>query len=133
MTIAYAFFAAGGLVFVSAAVQHLNTVSTRGLGFVFTDRTAPLSRDGFAGRAARTLQNNLESAGMMAPGATLLLVLGDPSGIDGMIALAYAIVRSGFSISYWFGRNRLRSAFWGIGMGLIAVTYGLAGWSLIST
>ena len=64
-----ALLTAGALVFVSAAVQHLNTVGSKGLAFVFTDRASPLSREGFAGRAARTLQNNLESAAMVVPDA----------------------------------------------------------------
>lgn len=118
-----ALLTAGALVFVSAAVQHLNTVGTKGLAFVFTDRTTPLSREGFAGRAARTLQNNLESAGMVVPAATMLLVLDTDSLLVSGAALVYAAVRVGFTLSYWSGINRLRSLFWGTGMAMIAVLH----------
>ncbi|GGF47100.1 hypothetical protein GCM10011321_41890 [Youhaiella tibetensis] len=111
----------GALVFISAAVQHLNTISARGLSFVFTDRAVPLSREGFAGRAARTLQNNLESAGMVLPVALVLLVNGVDNALTLLAALAYAAVRIGFTLSYWTGINRLRSFFWGLGMTMIAV------------
>jgi uncharacterized MAPEG superfamily protein len=116
-----ALLTAGALVFVSAAVQHLNTIGSKGLAFVFTDRATPLAREGFAGRAARTLQNNLESAGMVAPAAAILLVLGAESMVVTAAALLYAAARLGFTLSYWAGINKLRSAFWGLGMASIAV------------
>jgi uncharacterized MAPEG superfamily protein len=125
-----ALLTAGALVFVSAAVQHLNTIGSKGLGFVFTDRAAPLARDGFAGRAARTLQNNLESAGMVAPAAAILLAFGTESMVVVAAALLYAAARIGFTLSYWAGINKLRSAFWGLGMASIAVMTVIAGLSV---
>lgn len=134
MNASIALLAAGALVFVSAAVQHLNTIGSKGLAFVFTDRATPLSRDGFAGRAARTLQNNLESAGMVLPPAVALMVLGVDSAVVTGAALIYAAARVGFTLSYWGGVNRPRSLFWGVGMAMIAVltvqavVAALAGW-----
>ena len=127
-----ALLTAGALVFVSAAVQHLNTIGSKGLGFVFTDRAAPLARDGFAGRAARTLQNNLESAGMVAPAAAILLAFGTESMVVVAAALLYAAARIGFTLSYWLGASRPRSFFWGIGMAAIAATSASAGLALTS-
>lgn len=121
MTASIALLTAGALVFISAAVQHLNTIGSKGLAFVFTDRATPLSRDGFAGRAARTLQNNLESAGMVAPAAMVLLVLGVSNPIVVGAALIYAGARVGFTLAYWAGVNKARSFFWGLGMAMIAV------------
>ncbi|WP_297106118.1 MAPEG family protein [uncultured Devosia sp.] len=126
-----ALFAAGLLVFVSAAVQHLNTVGSKGLAFIFTDRAAPLSREGFAGRAARTLQNNLESAGMVVPAATILAVLGVSNALVTGAALVYAAARIGFTLSYWAGISKLRSLFWGVGMGSIAVLTAQAGLAML--
>lgn len=121
MNVSIALLAAGALVFISAAVQHLNTVGSKGLGFVFTDRSTPLSREGFAGRAARTVQNNLESAGMVFPAAVVLLVTGTHSALISGAALIYVGARMGFTLSYWTGVNKLRSFFWGVGMAMIAV------------
>lgn len=121
MFVTTALLAAGALVFVSAAVQHLNTVGSKGLAFVFTDRATPLSREGFAGRAARTLQNNLESAAMVAPAAATLLLLGASSPVIEGAAAIYVAARVGFTLSYWSGVNALRSANWGVGMAMIAV------------
>ncbi len=120
MTASIALLTAGALVFVSAAVQHLNTVGSKGFAFVFTDRATPLNRDGFAGRAARTLQNNLESAGMVAPAAGMLLAAGANSMVVTGAALIYAAARIGFTLSYWAGVNKARSLFWGVGMAMIA-------------
>ena len=125
-----ALLTAGALVFLSAAVQHLNTVGSKGLTFVFTDRATPLTREGFAGRAARTLQNNLESACMVAPPAAILLVLGTESVAVATATLLYAAARVGFTLSYWTGINRLRSAFWGLGMASITVMTVQAGLSV---
>ncbi|WP_338723033.1 MAPEG family protein [Devosia sp. XK-2] len=112
---------AGALVFISAAVQHLNTVGSRGLAFIFTDRSTPLGREGFSGRAARTLQNNLESAGMVVPAAMILVVTDAENALITGAALTYAAVRIGFTLSYWAGINKLRSFFWGVGMATIIV------------
>ena len=117
---------AGLLVFLSAAVQHANTVSTRGLGFIFTDRSTPLARDGFAGRTARALQNNLESAGMFVPAAAIVSLGGHATMASGLAASVYIVARLGFTISYWLGASRPRSFFWGIGMASIAAMSALA-------
>ena len=116
-----ALLAAGALVFVSAAVQHLNTVGSKGLAFVFTDRATPLSREGFAGRAARTLQNNLESAAMVVPALATLVALGASNPVVEAAAAIYVAARVVFTASYWAGVNALRSASWGIGMAMIAM------------
>ncbi|MDD7973906.1 MAPEG family protein [Roseinatronobacter alkalisoli] len=121
MLVSIVLLTAGALVFVSAAVQHLNTVGSKGLAFVFTDRAAPLSRDGFAGRAARTLQNNLESAGMVMPAATILLVTNADSAVVSGAALLYVLARIGFTLSYWSGMNAMRSIFWVLSMATIAL------------
>ncbi|MHA6298048.1 MAPEG family protein [Devosia sp. CAU 1758] len=127
-----ALLAAGLLVFLSAAVQHLNTIGSKGLGFIFTDRATPLSREGFAGRAARTLQNNLESMGMVVPAAVILLVLGAESVVVTGAALIYSAARTGFTLSYWAGISRLRSFFWGLGMVMIALLTINAGVALLA-
>ena len=121
MSVYIALLATGALVFVSAAVQHLNTVSSKGLGFVFTDRATPLGRDGFVGRAARTVQNNLESAAMALPALVALSLAGVTDVITSTAAMLYVLARIGFTFSYWLGIHRLRSLFWGIGMAMIAV------------
>ena len=129
MLISTVLLAAGGLVFVSAAVQHLNTIGSKGIAFVFTDRSSPLSREGFAGRAARTLQNNLESAAMVVPAAVILLVAKADSLIVIAASLIYVAARVGFTVSYWSGVNTARSFFWGVGMAMIAVLSINAAWS----
>lgn len=121
-----AILSAGLLVFLSAALQHANTVSTRGLRFVFTDRSTPLAREGFAGRAARTLQNNLESAAMFVPPAAILVLLGQTTLVTTLAAAVYIVARVGFTLSYWLGANRPRSLFWGIGMASIATMSAMA-------
>ena len=121
MFVSIALLATGALVFASAAVQHLNTVGSRGVAFIFTDRATPLSREGFAGRAARTLQNNLESMGMVTPAALVLLLAGADGVVVSGAALIYALSRAGFTLSYWASINKMRSFFWGIGMAMIAL------------
>lgn len=120
--LALAILTVSALVFMSAAVQHLNTVRGKGLGFVVSDRSAPLTREGFSGRAARTLQNNLESAAMFIPPALVLVLSGYDSAIVTIAAGIYTAARIGFTLAYWTGLNPLRSLFWGIGMASIAVT-----------
>jgi len=124
MNVLIAPLGAGALVAISALVQHLNTVGSKGVGFVFTDRATPLSRDGFAGRAARTLQNNLESAAMVTPPALVIAALGSETDVIVTTALIYLAARVGFTAAYWFGINKARSASWAIGMAAIAtLTY----------
>ena len=127
-----AILTAGFLVFLSAAIQHANTVSTLGLGFVFTDRAKPLAREGFAGRAARTLQNNLESAAMFVPGAAIVTLLDRTDAVTMLAAGTYIAARLGFTASYWFGASRPRSFFWGIGMAAIAVTSAMAALAVVA-
>jgi uncharacterized MAPEG superfamily protein len=122
----------GALVFLSAAVQHLNTVGSKGLAFVFTDRATPLSREGFAGRAARTLQNNLESSAMVIPPLAILAFYEVSSAPVLAAAAVYPIVRVGFTISYWAGVSHLRSLFWGFGMAMIAILTVNAGLALLT-
>lgn len=109
------------LVFLSAAVQHLSTVISRGVAFVMTDRSTPLSAEGFSGRAKRTLQNNLESAAMMVPLGLAGAMLGNATPIAITAAYIYVGTRVGFTLSYWFGISVARSAFWGVGMVTIAM------------
>lgn len=112
---------AGLLVFISAAVQHLSTVRAKGISFVMTDRSAPLSEGGFAGRAKRTLQNNMESGAMMIPLGLSAALLDLTGTIAIVAAYIYAVTRIGFTLSYWFAFNPLRSAFWGVGMAMIGI------------
>lgn len=132
MLLPFAILTAGALVFFSAAIQHLNTVTANGIAFAFTDRSTPLSREGFAGRAARTLQNNLESAVMFVPPAILLFSNGSESPLATTAAGAYIATRISFTLAYWTGRNRLRSFFWGLGMASIAVTAALSAQSILT-
>lgn len=120
--LAIAILTASALVFISAAIQHFKTVAARGLRFVMSDRSTPLTNEGFAGRATRTLQNNLESAAMFVPPALLLLVLGTDSQIVPLAAGVYSLARIGFTLAYWAGLNPLRSLFWTLGMAAIAIT-----------
>lgn len=132
MFVSLVLFTAGALAFISAAVQHLNTVGSRGLTFVFTDRSTPLSREGFAGRAARTLQNNLESAAMVMPMAALLFVAKADGVVMAGASVLYVAARIGFTFSYWSGMNAMRSFFWGLGMATIAVLSINAGWVVVA-
>lgn len=120
--LATAILVASALVFLSAAIQHLNTIFGKGLEFVISDRSAPLAREGFAGRAARTLQNNLESAAMFIPPALLLVMSSSEAGVVHAAAGIYAVARIGFTLAYWSGLNPLRTLFWAIGMASIAIT-----------
>jgi uncharacterized MAPEG superfamily protein len=96
-----------------------------------TDRSRPLAREGFAGRAARTLQNNLESAAMFVPGAAVVAFLGHANTVSTLAAGAYIAARLGFTLSYWLGASRPRSFFWGIGMAAIAAMSVTAALALI--
>ena len=124
MDILIAPITAGLLVFISAAVQHLSTVRAKGIGFVMTDRSAPLADGGFAGRAKRTLQNNMESGAMMIPLSLSAILLDAQGTLLVSAAYIYAATRVGFTLSYWFALNPLRSAFWGVGMAMIAIIGG---------
>lgn len=117
----FAAFGAGLLVAVSALVQHLNAIRLRGVGFALSDRSAPSPSDGFAGRATRTLRNNLESAAMMTPLALGVVVAGTASSLTAAAGAVYLAARIGFTLAYWFGLYFLRSFCWGVGMGAIGV------------
>jgi len=114
------------LIFLSAAVQHAGTVRLRGVGFVMSDRSQPLSETGFPGRAGRTLQNNMESAAMMLPLMVALLVTAGGTEASEIAAIVYLAARLSFSIAYWFGFSLIRSFSWAVGMAAIAVTFVVA-------
>jgi uncharacterized MAPEG superfamily protein len=111
------------LVFTSAAVQHASTALARGVGFVMSDRSEPLPETGFTGRARRTLQNTLESAGMMAPLAVVALVTGSSGPVMHVAGAVYLAARVTFCLAYWLGINLVRSLSWAVGMAAIAVTF----------
>ena len=79
------------LVFVAVLVQHLTNVSRKGVGYVLSSRSEPPAADGFAGRAARTLQNNLESWPMYAPVALAIVVLHKELNLSYYAALIYMV------------------------------------------
>ena len=113
----------GMLTFVSAAGQHFYTVYSNGVGFVLTDRSQPLSSDGFAGRSARALRNTVESAAMYGPAVLVLLLLHAQNKVTAIAAATYLMARIGFLLAYWAGASRLRSVCWGLGMASIVATY----------
>lgn len=113
--------AASLLVAASAVVQHLNTVLTKGPGFVLTDRSTALPSEGFSGRTARTLQNNLESLAMSAPIALALSIMQLDTPLMVAAGLIYIAARTGFTLSYWIGASFFRSLFWAVGMAAIGV------------
>ena len=113
----------GALTFVAAFGQHLYTVRSKGVGFVMTDRSQPLSSDGFAGRSGRALRNTVESSAMYVPAALVVVVLSGQTQITATAALVYLIARVGFLAAYWVGASGLRSGFWGVGIASIVVTY----------
>jgi uncharacterized MAPEG superfamily protein len=116
MSVLIAAVGAGILVALSAAVQHLDTVLFMGRAFVLTDRSQPLPQHGFAGRAARTLQNNVESAAMVIPLALIIELKGNSTPIAVGAAALYVLARIGFTLSYWAGIYTLRSVLWAAGM-----------------
>ncbi|MEP3048884.1 MAG: MAPEG family protein [Roseibium sp.] len=111
------------LIFISAAVQHFSTVLSRGVKFVMTDRSVPMPESGFSGRARRTLQNNMESALMMLPLVTVLLIMNVGTGLTNIVGVVYLVARIGFSTSYWLNLSLLRSICWAAGMASIMVTF----------
>ena len=75
---------AGALVWISAVGQHIGNLTSHGAKWVMSDRSHPVSDDGFAGRSARTLRNNVESCAMYVPVAFLSLVLHQSSWATGL-------------------------------------------------
>ena len=112
------------LTFIAAAGQHLFTVHSKGVGFVMTDRSQPLTSDGFAGRSARALRNTVESGAMYVPAAMVLVTVAGQTRVTALAALVYITARAGFLLAYWAGASKLRSMFWAAGMLAIIATYG---------
>ena len=80
-----------------------------------------IPEDGFTGRSARALRNNLESAAMYVPIAVVALTLTEHSPLATWTATIYMIVRTTFTLGYWMKINALRSLSWLVGMICIAV------------
>jgi uncharacterized MAPEG superfamily protein len=55
-----------------------------------------------------------------------LVVAAGQSQVTAIAALLYIAARAGFLLTYWAGVNKLRSAFWGVGMLAIIATYAAA-------
>jgi uncharacterized MAPEG superfamily protein len=112
---------AGALVWISAIGQHVGNLTNVGAKWVMSDRSQAISSDGFIGRSARTLRNNVESGAMYVPIAVMALFLHQPSSITLVIAGFYATARVIFTLCYWLKINSLRSLSWLVGMICIAV------------
>ena len=112
---------AGALVWISAIGQHVGNLTNVGAKWVMSDRSQAISSDGFIGRSARTLRNNVESGAMYVPIAVMALFLHQPSSITVVIAGVYATARVIFTLCYWLKINSLRSLSWLVGMICIAV------------
>jgi uncharacterized MAPEG superfamily protein len=103
---------ASALVLVGVLVQHFTNISRNGVSYVLSSRSEPPASDGFAGRAARTVQNNLESCAMYAPVALAIVVLQKQSALSHWAALIYVAARVVFDLCYWFKVEGLRSMAW---------------------
>ena len=112
---------ASALVLVAVLVQHVTNISRKGVGYVLSSRSEPPASDGFAGRAARTLQNNLESCVMYAPVALAIVVLHKQSTLSYWVALIYIVARGVFDLCYWFKVEGIRSMAWLTGIVATAV------------
>lgn len=120
MELASAVFASA-LVFLAVLVQHFTNISRKGVGYVLSSRSEPPAADGFAGRAARTVQNNLESCAMYAPVALAIVVLHKQSALSYWAALIYVVARAVFDLCYWLKVRGVRSVAWLIGIIATAV------------
>lgn len=107
---------ASALVFLAVLVQHMNNLTGKGVRFVLSSRAEPPPSDGFAGRATRILQNNLESCAMYAPVALAIVFLHKETHLTYLAALAYMLARVIFDLCYWFNVPGLRSTAWLTGM-----------------
>jgi uncharacterized MAPEG superfamily protein len=117
---------AGALVWLSAIAQHFGNLSGIGAKWVMSDRSQAVRDDGFVGRSARTLRNNLESGAMYVPSALTVFVLHQSSSVIAVTAAVYAAARAIFTLCYWLKINSLRSLSWLVGMICVAVTSALA-------
>ncbi|WP_426440387.1 MAPEG family protein [Bradyrhizobium genosp. P] len=120
ISIAYA----GLLIWLSAIAQHANNLASHGNAYVMSDRSKQLPDDGFTGRSARALRNNMESALMYVPVAVVTVLQGHSSWLISAVALVYMVVRTTFTLGYWLPINPIRSLSWLIGMICIAVLAG---------
>jgi uncharacterized MAPEG superfamily protein len=112
---------AGALVWISPIGQHVGNLLGVGAKWVMSDRSQSVGSDGFIGRSARTLRNNVESGAMYVPVAVIALFLHQSSPITGVTAAVYAVARVLFTLCYWLKINSLRSLSWLVGMICIAV------------
>jgi uncharacterized MAPEG superfamily protein len=112
---------AGALVWISAIGQHVGNLTNVGAKWVMSDRSQSISSDGFVGRSARTLRNNVESGAMHVPVAVMALIQHQSSSITAATAGVYATARVIFTLSYWLKINSLRSLSWLVGMICTAV------------
>jgi uncharacterized MAPEG superfamily protein len=113
----------GALVWLCALAQNVDHAIKLGPQFVMSDRSGRPSENGFAGRAARTLQNNLESAVMFIPVTMGVILLHKTSPLTANAALVYTIARFFFTLFYYFGLNKARSTAWSVGMVCIAIMF----------
>jgi uncharacterized MAPEG superfamily protein len=65
---------AGALVWISAIGQHVGNLTNVDAKWVMSDRSQTTSSDGFIGRSARTLRNNVESGAMYVPIAVMAVL-----------------------------------------------------------
>jgi uncharacterized MAPEG superfamily protein len=119
---------ASALVLLAVLVQHVTNISRKGVGYVLSSRSEPPAVDGFAGRAARTLQNNLESCAMYAPLALAIVVLHKESVLSYWAALIYVVARVVFDLCYWFKVEGLRSTAWLAGIVATAIMTACVFW-----
>ena len=112
---------AGALVWLSAVAQHIGNFTGVGAKWVMSDRSQSVPDDGFVGRSARTLRNNLESCAMYVPAALMVFVLHQSSSVIAITAGIYTAARVVFTLCYWARINSLRSLSWLVGMICIAV------------
>ena len=117
---------AGALVWLSAIAQHIGNLTGVGAKWVMSDRSQSVPDDGFVGRSARTLRNNLESCAMYVPVAVMALLLHQSSSVTVATAGVYVIARVVFTLCYWLKINSLRSLSWLVGMICIVVMAALA-------
>ena len=126
LTLSLSIIVAGALVWISAIGQHVGNLANHGAKWVMSDRSQSVGDDGFVGRSARTLRNNLESCAMYVPVALMALVLHQSSSVAAATAGVYAVTRMTFTLCYWLKINSLRSLSWLVGMICTAVMAVLA-------